>query len=913
MELKNLLCEYLSNPIGIDVPKPRFSWQIEADEPGIYQAAYQLQVVENCRDFEWSCFWDTGKVNSDCSIHVEYEGPALKSCTRYYFRVRIWDREGTQSPWSEIYFFETAFMKRGEWSASWITPDFPEDKKGTKPVYYFRKNIQCSKKIVKARIYASALGLYEIYLNGTKAGDALFAPGLTSYRNYVQYQTYDVTELLKDNSNNITVLLADGWYRGVFTFKNWRNLWGDKTAFIFQMHVEYEDGKTEVFVSDESWKVTDKGPVLTSEFYAGECYDAELEDGRMKPEYKDDTYRNVRIYTKYSKGKLKAQIGERVVKTGEIKPISMFRTPKGEMVVDLGQNMAGWIRLKLKNTSKGQKIVISHAEILDNENNFYTANLRKAKAQLEYVCRGADLEEYEPHFTYMGFRYVKIEGYNTADTDTVTGIIIHSDLKQTGSFECSNDQINQLQHNILWGQKANFVEIPTDCPQRDERMGYTGDAQIFANTAHFNMRTARFFSKWLYDLKLDQGKNGVVDMTVPREIVVPFFRMKSAGWGDAAVIVPWSLYLYYGDRRILEEQYESMKKWVEFARKGAAKLGRKYRFAKKEVKEIQKYIWDSGIHLGDWLAPGEETKQWIAKKPWVSTAYYAYSTKILAKVAGILSRNEDEKEYTQLFNKICNAFCKKFVEKDGKITDGFQTAYAQALYFGLLPEAIREKAASYLAEDIRRNDNHLTTGFLGTPYLCFALSDFNELKTAYALLFQDTCPSWLYTVKHGATTMWERWDAIKPDGTVNESQINGENMVSFNHYGYGAIGDWLYRRVAGVESDSIQTGFKKIIYYPRIIEELEYAGISFESMYGVVEAKWEKSGSQMLVHLTIPPNSTANVTLPGAQKGKVSANGKPLEEYKYVGSLEKSKEGLRFELQSGRYRFDYEYGGIVNG
>lgn len=897
----NLLCEYSDSPVGIDVRQPRFCWQIDTDENAVYQSAYQVQVVQGCDDFSGALVWDSGKVLSQNCLHILYAGEPLVARTRYFYRVKAWVGERV-TQWSASRFFETGLMESASWQAEWITHGYRENKKETKPVYYFFKELQIKKTVKQARIYASALGLYEIEINDQKVGQSYFRPGFTSYDSILQYQCYDVTDMLRAGAAQIKVLLADGWYRGVFTFLNRRNLWGKQTALIFQMHVEYADGTKEVLVSDETWQVTNRGSVEYSEFYLGERFDA-----------RTDTALSERTNAKrcpHSKQVLTAQIGEDVVKTGEVKPVRVLVTPKGETVVDFGQNLAGWVRFHVQNATAGQEIVISHAETLDEEGNFYTRNLRKAKAQLVYIAAGRREETYEPRFTYMGFRYVRIEGYKDAGLDTVTACVISSELQETGTFACSNADLNQLQSNIVWSQKANFIEIPTDCPQRDERMGYTGDAQIFANTASFNMRTAKFFAKWLNDLKLDQGKNGAVDMTIPREIKIPFIRLSSAGWGDAATVVPWNVYQYYGDKKVLEDQYNSMKRWVEFSARRAAKLTRDEKRLDKEARRLAGYICSKGYHLGDWLAPGEDKKQWIAKKLWVATAYFAHSADILAKAAGVLGKAEDEKKYRALFGIICEAFMQRFVAPDGLIRDGFQSAYALALQFGILPEHLKPKAAEYLAEDVRAHGNHLTTGFLGTPALCFALSDNGQADVAMDLLLQDTCPSWLYPVKMGATTVWERWDSLRPDGTINETLQGGDNMVSFNHYAYGAIGDWLYRRLGGIQTDETECGFKRIVYAPLITRRLSFVQASYESMYGRIAASWELKGDKVFVSLALPANTSACVKLAGAKAKAMRCNGAPLAENSCVSNIKEIANGLQFELQSGNYMFEFAQSNI---
>ena len=892
LEVTNLFCEYAGNPMGIDSPRPGFSWMLESDSFGVYQQYYRLQVAEDSPDFDRCLYWDSGEIVSDDSVNVRYGGPKLKPVTRYYYRVMA--GAGTETAVSIPAYFQTGLMSSENWKAKWISPPFHEKRKEQKSVYYLRGDFECRTGMKRAVIYASAQGVYEIRINGRRISDRLFAPGFTSYKKRIQYQAYDVGEYLNPGENEITVLLGDGWFRGPFTFLNFRNLWGRKTAFLFQMHISYSNGDGQLVVSGDDWLVSGCGPVRRSEFYYGEDYDAGLEEGLDSGSIFE-----------LSKGAVFAVerrgIGYKVLCEDRCEPVRVidemipersFCTPKGELVFDLGQNISGTVRLHLKDTSAGQVVRVSHAEILDSEGNFYTANLRKARASLEYTCRGAELEVYAPTFTYMGFRYVRVEGYEDADTSTVTGLVITSDMKVTGSFECSDPMINRLQQNIQWGQRANFIDIPTDCPQRDERMGYTGDAQIFAATACFNMRGIRFFRKWLKDLRLDQGRSGIVDMTIPREIRIPFYRMKSAGWGDAAVIVPWLLYRYYGDAEILSECYDSMKKWVEYSERRASKG--------------ERFIWNNDSHLGDWLAPGEDKPQWIAKKPWVATAYFAHSADLLSRTAEVLGRTEDAEHFRSLFTDISEAFCARFVEEDGRITNGFQTAYALALRFNLLPAEMRTAAAEFLAEDVRNNGNKLTTGFLGTPHLCFALSDYGQPDTALDLIFQKQCPSWLYPVTMGATTMWERWDGIRPDGSVNETDQGGDNMVSFNHYAYGAIGEWLYTRLGGLNIDNNSPGFRRIIYNPLVTNRLEYVKTGHDSFYGRIETGWEIEGGLVRHQMLIPPGSSVELRLNGAVQASMKINGEPLDRFQYAEGIRQNGKLLIFVLPSGEYCIEYE-------
>ncbi|RPJ81648.1 MAG: alpha-L-rhamnosidase, partial [Acidobacteria bacterium] len=519
-----------------------------------------------------------------------------------------------------------------------------------------------------------------------------------------------------------------------------------------------------------------------------------------------------------------------------------------------------WVRLKVQGPA-GTSVTLLHAEVLDKEGNFYTENLRNAKQTVQYTLKGGGSETFEPHFTFQGFRYVAVDGYpGTLTLDSLTGVVIHSDMAKSGEFESSFPLINQLQHNIVWGQKGNFVDVPTDCPQRDERLGWTGDAQVFARTAAFNYDVAGFFTKWLKDVAADQLENGSVPFVIPDVLSRPGRPSAgSAAWADSAVIIPWTMYLVYGDKRFLEEQYESMARWVEYMRQRAG----------------DDYLWTGDFHFGDWLAfattrsdyPGATTG-----KDYIATAFFAHSTDLLARVARVLGRTEDASRYEQLVSKIKEAYRREFVTENGRVAENTQTAYALALEFDLLPENLRHAAAKRLAAEVRER-KHLTTGFVGTPYLCHVLTRYEYLDEAYLLLKREEYPSWVYPVKQGATTIWERWDGQKPDGSFQDKGMN-----SFNHYAYGAIGDWMYRVMAGIELDPAAPGYKHILVQPQPGGGFTSAKASHETMYGKVSSAWSLKDGNFELAVQIPANTRATVRLPKAKSGQVTESGKPISQ-----------------------------------
>ena len=882
LKVKKLRCEYKKNPLGIDVLSPRFSWQLESDDRGIMQTAYQVQVSKGDDTFK-NLVWDTGIVNSDKSVHIEYEGEALISRQRYYYRIMVWDNKGNVSGWSEPGFFETGLLDKKEWKAEWITSSIYDDAQTSDICPLLRKDFSTAGKVRSARVYATALGLYELYINGSRVSDQLFTPGWTSYNKRLQYQTYDVTEMLKDGNNAIGAVLGNGWYKGNLVWAGNKNLYGDKAALLLQLHVTYEDGNEDLILSDGSWK-TSSGPILMSEIYHGETYDARLEkEGWSTAGYDDSSWESAAIL-QHPKEILVAQENVPVRVIQEIKPINIINTPKGETVLDFGQNMVGWVRFEVEGPA-GAEVVLRHAEVLDKDGNFYVDNLRSAKQTTRYILKGTGRECYEPHFTFQGFRYVKIESYpGDIMLENFTGRVIHSDMETTGSFTCSNELVNQLQHNIVWGQKGNFLDVPTDCPQRDERLGWTGDAQMFIRTACFNMNVAPFFAKWLRDLSADQSEEKGVPHVIPH--VLDDNSYSSSAWGDAATICPWTIYTCYGDKRILEEQYESMKHWVEYIRR----------------QGDDEYLWNTGFHFGDWLGLDSKADSYVGATPvdFIATAYYAYSTDILAKTAKVLGKWEDAAEYEELYKNIIVSFRKEFVTPSGRLASPTQTAHVLALMFNLVDARDRKRVTRDLVKLIEQNGYHLTTGFVGTPYLCHVLSQNGHNDIAYKLLLQTDYPSWLYQITKGATTIWEHWDGIKEDGSFWSKDMN-----SFNHYAYGSIGDWLYRSVAGINTDSEMTGYKRIHITPKPGPGLEFAEAKLESMYGRVESAWAISEDSMKLKVCIPANTTAVVVLPSADLSGVLENGKRLKDAGGITSYEQTDEGVRIQLGSGDYEFTY--------
>lgn len=881
-KILGLVCEYRTNPIGIDIEKPRLSWKIDSDQNDVKQTAYEIWVagtpdkLKNSKELIWS----SGKIESNQSVNIDYQGKALNSGQRLYWKVRIWDNKGKASTWSEVAYWEMGILHKKEWKASWITKNEEVSEKSL-PAQYYRREFNCNKEIASARAYVTSLGLYQLYINGNRVGDQLFTPGFTSYKKRIQYQTYDITGLLL-NKNAVGAIVGDGWYRGYLGWEGGKAYYGDKLALFVQIQINYTDGSKELILSDENWK-TSYGAILESDIYNGEKYDARLEwENWTKVGFSNENWDKAEIFS-HPKDILVASNSLPVKAIEEIVPIQLINTPKGELVLDLGQNIVGRVRMKVSG-KKGDVVKLQFAEVLDKEGNFYTTNLRTADATDIYTLKGGEEEVYEPYFTFHGFRFIKLEGYPGELTkEKITGIVIHSEMDPTGDFTCSDTLINKLQKNIQWGQRCNFLDIPTDCPQRDERVGWTGDAQVFSMTAAYNFNVAPFFTKWLNDLSLDQQPNGEVPNIIP-----DMWNNKlggTTGWGDAAVIVPWTVYRKYNDKRILEQQYPSMKAWVEYMRKNSG----------------DDNLWNQRKHhWGDWLSyntnkpgyPGAYTETDL-----IATAYYCYSTTLLSKIAGILEKHGEAAEYKALAEKIKEAFAQEYITPNGRLVSHTQTAYALALWFNLVPEELEQNAAKYFAADVKKF-KHLTTGFLGTPLLCKTLSKINRDDLAFMLLNRKDYPSWLYPVTQGATTIWERWDTQKPDGTI----IDGMN--SFNHYAYGAIGEWLYSHVAGLALDKKIPGYKHIQFNPNPGGGIENAKASYESMYGLTVSEWHYKNGEFIYNVIIPPNTTGTVTLPKAKGKEIKLNNKIIGDksrYSYV----HSDDNVVIELGSGDYTFRY--------
>jgi len=962
----NLRCEYQSSPLGIDVLQPRLSWYVNDNRRGAIQSAYQIIVARSGEILEEDVgdVWDSGKVISDQSVHVPYQGPALESRQRYYWKVRTWDNNGEPSPYSETAWWEMGILSQEEWQAKWvgkaikkkeIKPTWPwgfwiwhlhekgidipvffrktfkvqegkaitnavirttadnyftayingrevgngsawtevyefnvkpyitsveniiavraannlgdicgmicslkiEFEDGTFVVInsdkswktsavsqedweqidfndadwsevhviekyggsqwgkidpwdiyipprsvYVRKEFEIQKKIERARAYVTGLGNYILHINGQRVGKDVFTPGWTDYPQRIQYQTYDVTSLMKQGTNALGALLGNMWWSSGLGWRGSVVYSEGPLRFMMQLVIDYTDDSMDVFITDNTWKTHDS-PLVENSLYHGETYDARLEmPGWDEAEFDDVGWETV-LLVERSKARLVAQQGPTIQIIKEIKPVKITEVDSGIFVFNMGQNMVGWGRLNVSGTA-GTTVRLRFAEVLQDNGHIYTKNLRGAKATDTYILKGQGKESWEPNFTYHGFRYVEVSGYpGTPGLEAITGKVVHSAVPEIGHFACSNDLLNKIQKNITWGQRGNMHSVPTDCPQRDERLGWMGDAQIFAPTASYNMNMARFFSKWMRDIIDCQDADGAVHDVNPAIVVQ---GPAKPGWGDAVIVIPWVVYNFYGDKRIIEENYDGMAAWVAY------------------MQEHSKGLLYERSGYGDWIAVVESPKEPIG------AAYFYYCAKLMAKMAFVVDKSEDSQKYNQLAQKIAAAFNEKFLDKTTNQYQGAtQTANLLPLMFGITPDEFKRPVAENIIKDVVGRNNHPSTGFLGTAYLLPALSTYDKHDLAYQVATQKSYPSWGYMVENEATTIWELWN----------SDSKGPEMNSRNHFALGSIGEWFYGWLTGIQSDPQHPGFKRIIIAPKPSGDLSWVSGGIETMYGPVESRWE--------------------------------------------------------------------------
>ncbi len=829
--------EHHRDAFGIGETRPRLSWIIATTARGWRQAGYEVEAYRS----DGQLCDRTGRVESDQSVLVSWPFAPLSSREHLTVRVRVWGLDEQPSEWSDFSPVEAGLLHADDWAAQFITPDWVEDTTRPQPCPLLRREFDVRAGVTKARLYVTALGVYEAQLNGTTVCDHVLDPGWTSYNHRLRYQTFDVTSQLGEGRNAIGAILGDGWYRGRLGFGGGRrNIYGDRLALLAQLEIDYLDGTTERIVTDETWHAA-RGPILASDIYDGETYDARLElPGWSAPGYDDHEWVGVRRFDR-NLAILVAPTGPPVRRTELVAPVAITTSASGHTIVDFGQNLVGRLRLTMYGEA-GQTITLRHAEVLEN-GELCTRPLRTAQATDRYTLRGDGVETWEPRFTFHGFRYAEVEGWpGELQAHDIYAVVCHSDMERTGWFECSDPLLNRLHENVVWSMRGNFLDVPTDCPQRDERLGWTGDIQVFAPAACFLYDSAGFLTSWLADLAAEQDIAGVVPFVVPN--VIPMPSIPAAAWGDAAVIVPWVLYQRFSDMGVLATQFDSMCAWVDHI---ATLTG-------------EGRLWDKGFQFGDWLDPSAPPDKPGAARTdphVVATAYFAHSAELLGQVADILGRADDQAHYLQLAAQVRDAFEAEYVTPAGRVLSDSETAYALVLQFGLLRDAEqRRHTGKRLAALVRESGYRISTGFVGTPLVCDALCSVGEFDAAFHLLTQRECPSWLYPVTMGATTIWERWDSLLPDGSVNPGQ-----MTSFNHYAFGAVADWLHRTMGGLAPAA--PGYRHLDVRPCPGGGLTRARARHITPYGAAECAWAIEAGQIEVVVVVPPNATASVTLPG--------------------------------------------------
>jgi alpha-L-rhamnosidase len=728
-------------------------------------------------------------------------------------------------------------------NAKWICSQVRGGVKTPAPAPYFRRSFLLSGRPVRATLQISALGLYECEINGRTVGDEVFAPGWTDYSQRVAFQSFDVTDFLHSGENVLGAILGDGWYCGHLGWAH-RQIYGVRPLLIASLKVALDDGSEIQVVSDQSWQ-TLTGPILANDLVDGETFDARISlTGWSSPGFDARDWQRVLVPEQPAIA-LEPRIGPPVRRITEF-PGQLVSSPeKPARIFDFGQNFAGRVRLRVL-SAPGVTMTIRHGEALKADGSLYVENLNGARASDMYTCGSSDWETWEPKFTFHGFRYAEVTGLRAGDSIDLTGVVLHSDMQPTGRFSCSNPDLNQLFQNIVWSQRGNFLEIPTDCPQRDERQGWTGDALVFVRTAAFNYDVKDFFRKWLRDLRDAQSERGAVPSVVP-SVLVGRDHEGGPGWSDAVIFCPWTIYRCYGDRSVLEENYTSMCRYLRFL----------VREKSKAFIRVHPDIDEWG-GFGDWLATDVPAQDHGATpKDLIGTAFLAGSARILSTIADRLGHPEDAAEFAGIHESAVTAFRRRFVTADGLLVGGTQTAYVLALHFDLLPEDLREPAVKELVRDIRRRKIHLSTGFVGTPHLLGVLEKAGHLDLAYALLEQDTSPSWLYPVKHGATTIWERWDGWTPQGDFKNVTLN-----SLNHYAYGAVGAWMVGTVAGLELDPVEPGYQRILFRPRPGGSIVSAAASLDTAHGTVAIDWRLEDDLLTVHVQVPPGASARFDAP---------------------------------------------------
>jgi alpha-L-rhamnosidase len=933
-QIADLRCEYLPSPEVVDVRAPRFSWRLVASQRGAAQTAWQVRVAstrEKLRRGE-ADLWDSGTKKGAAANQIAYGGKPLTSGAECFWQVRVWDEAGRPSAWSEPARWGVGQLAATDWRAQWISyRDTTPLHKSRTELYlpaarHYRKEFSAAKPVRRAMVYASALGVYDLHCNGQRVGDAYLQPGWADYRKRAYYRAHDITALLRAGSANaIGAVVAEGWYSGYVGFgllvgqgpnRSGRYFYGKTPAFFAQLEIEYTDGSRETVVTDTSWQVTDRGPTREADIIMGETYDARAElsgwatagyaakewDAAIKAE---DNARVRAVFTDalgerevdlgFTKpGRMQAYAAPPIRVTQEL-PAKAITEPKpGIYIFDLGQNFAGNVRLKVQGAA-GTRVQLRYGEMLHRDGRLMTENLRKARATDAYILRGDPAgETWTPRFTYHGFQYVEVTGLaQKPGLDAITGLVLHNDTPAAGRFECSDSVLTQFGRNAWWTQRANFVEMPTDCPQRDERLGWTGDAQAYIRTATFNADTAAFYTKWLDDLVEGQHSFGAYPDYAPYPMAHGMRAGKSfgTGWTDAGIICPWTVWQVYGDTRLLTKNWASMTRFMDF------------RQATMSVESLGLSI---GNPWGDWLNVKEETPI-----EYIDTCYHALDCQLMAEMAEALGKKVEAAGYRARRARIAAAFAKAYVKEDGTLKVDTQTAYVLALWTSLLPAKQAGAAAARLTEKIAQNGFRMTTGFLGTRALLPALSANGQHDLAVRLFQNRVFPSWGYEVLNGANTVWERWDSYtKEHGFDGSGGNQNASMNSFSHYAFGAVMEWAFRSLAGI--DTAGAGYRRIVIWPRPPKEgsnpdnapINWVRAHYDSIHGRIASAWKREARRFSLDVTIPPNTTARIGLPADQVAGVVESGAPLAKGGAIRAVTAADGTVWVDVAAGAYRFE---------
>ncbi len=903
------VCDYFHNPVGYSIDHLSMSWKLPAVRNGIRQTAYQIVAAHNKDSLDTNPIWDSGKVISDMSINVPYGGKPLLSRERVYWKVRYWDEHGKISGWSDINFFEAGLLSNSDWHGKWILSSDPRIKQINRntertktskrsadyvPPAYFRKEVKVENSVVSARLYVACRGVFQFYINGEKVGKDFWGTGWTDYNKRIQTNTYDITTLVSSGENTFAAVIGDGWYSGNFGWKpGSRGLYGDRPELLAQIEIVFKDGTRKTISTDDTWKYS-YGPIIYSDIYDGEKYDARREMPNWnKNGFDDSKWKNPKSKNVEAIPLLEPRRNQPIVVKDVLLPISVRKISDGTYIFDLGQNMTGRPRIKIP-SDEGRKITVRYGEMLNKDGTLYTENYRSAECIDTYVSAGKfGFDEWEPMFTFRGFRYVELSGLQRNSKPTsewVRGVVLYNDIPLTGSFVCSNPKVNILQNNIQWTQRSNFFSVPMDCPQRDERLGWAADAQIYCSTATFNMNVKAFFAKWLIDLSDTINSEGAVGHMAP----IIDNNYGSAGWSDAMVVATWDIYMAYGDKNILSQNYNAMKSWVDYI--------------EKESKDLIRP--DTGF--GDWLQPNSRQTNGNKYSPMsdapnslIGTAYFVRCADLLSKSAEILGYVGDAKKYAGLADDVRKAFRAKFISSDGVVVGDCQTSYLLPLAFDIVPKAQRVKIFDNLIKAINRDGGMLNTGIIGTQFLNPILTEFGRPDLAYKILLNEVQPSWLHAVNMGATTLWERWDGFNPKEGFGTTAMN-----SFNHPVYGSIGKWLYKYVAGIWYDESVAGYKNIMFAPTIGGGLTFAASNYETPYGTATSSWKMHEGIVEWKVIIPPNATGTLKFPTKNRKSICINGNLVDDSKLLLDNDifvmRNVESGTYEIQVKSFGFSQE-------